>query len=82
MIFSIIYPENGKHAILQEKNTNFLIKNPMIRFTSREDKDPIFELIFTYDDYIYKSNFIQINLEPIDTETTNILQSIEALFSA
>ena len=33
-------------------------------------------------DYIYKPTTIQINLEPIDTNTTNILQSIEALFSA
>ena len=39
----------NKNAILQEKKAYFFIKNPMIRFTSREDKNPLFELIFTYD---------------------------------
>ena len=33
-------------------------------------------------DYIYKPTSLQINLDPIDTKTTKILQSIEALFSA
>ena len=32
-------------------------------------------------EYIYKPSCLQINLEPIDTEMTNILQSIEVLFS-
>ena len=32
--------------------------------------------------YMYKPTCLQINLDPIDTETTHILQSIGSLFSA